>query len=255
MEWHILRNSAKTDGVAKVEHGVAKRGGPRPAGWPEQTFLGMLGARTREELLGLGASREYLPDEVLLLEGDKTTDVMVLIDGWVKVVGLTEDGGQALLSLRVGGDLVGEQAALDGQPRSATVISAGVTAVRVISQADFLRFLDRTPEAGVAVGRALSAELRWATRRRIDFSGLPVLTRLARILSELGSLYGRPCPRGIQLQYTLSQPELAAMVGASEPSVHKSLRQLRNEGVVLTGYRQVVIAAPEALNAIANSAS
>lgn len=238
-----------------MDRSLARRSSPQPVSWPAQTLLGALPASTRDELLGLGAPREFLPDSFLMLEGDKTTDVMLLIDGWVKVTGLTEDGGQALLSLRVGGDLVGEQAALDNHPRAATVASAGVTTVRVISQADFLAFLGRKPDAAVAVSRALSSELRWATRRRIDFSGLPVLTRLARILNELGTLYGRPGPNGIQLQYALTQPEIAAMVGASEPSIQKALRQLRQDGVVATGYRQVVITAPERLSAIASGAA
>jgi CRP/FNR family cyclic AMP-dependent transcriptional regulator len=229
------------------------RPGPRPVSWRPQTFLGMLSESAREEVLSLGTSREYLPDSVLILEGDNTTDVMALLDGWVKVVGSTEEGGQALLSLRVGGDLVGEQSALDGVPRSATVISAGVTAVQVINQRDFLRFLDRRPDASVAVSRALSGELRWATRRRIDFSGLPVRARLARVLGELGRLYGKATPSGIEFQYTLTQPELAGMVGASEPSVHKVLRQLRNDDVVVTGYRKVVITDSVALDAIAGS--
>ncbi len=238
-----------------MDRGNAGRLEPRPARWPQQTFLGMLGESTLEELLSLGTLREYLPDSVLILEGDATTDVMALIDGWVKVVGTTEEGGYALLSLRIGGDLVGEQAALDNQPRSATVISAGVTAARVVSQRAFLRFLDRNPDANVAVSRALSGELRWATRRRIDFSGLPVLARLARVLSELGCLYGTRTPNGIKFHYTLTQPDLAAMVGASEPSVHKALRQLRKDGVVETGYRQVVITDPAALIAISGSRS
>jgi CRP/FNR family transcriptional regulator, cyclic AMP receptor protein len=229
--------------------------GSKPVSWPPQTFLGMLSETTRGQLLSLGTTREYLPDSVLALEGDSNTDVMALIDGWVKVVGSTAGGGHALLSLRVGGDLVGEQAALDNEPRSATVISAGVTAVQVLSQRDFLQFMGRQPEVGIAVSRTLSSELRWATRRRIDFSGLPVMTRLARVLSDLGYLHGKQTPDGIEFRYTLTQPELAAMVGASEPSVHKALRQLRHVGAVATGYRQVIIVDPEALDAIASSQS
>jgi CRP/FNR family transcriptional regulator, cyclic AMP receptor protein len=226
-------------------------GGPRPVNWPSQTFLGMLGEDARDELLSLGASREYLPDSALMLEGDRTTYVVALIDGWVKIVGSTEEGGQSLLSLRVGGALIGEQAALDNGPRSATVISASVTTAQVLTQRDFLGFLHRRSDAGIAVCRSLSTELRWATRRRIDFSGLPVVTRLARVLSELGRLYGQRGSNGIELPYTLTQPEFAAMVGASEPSVHKSLAQLRHDGVVETGYRQVVIVDPAALDLVA----
>jgi len=145
--------------------------------------------------------------------------------------------------------------AVDNAPRSATVISAGVTVAQVVRQRDFLQFMSRQPDAGVAVSRSLSSELRWAPRRRVDFSGLPVAARLARVLTELGYLYGRQTPNGIEFQYSLTQPELAAMVGASESSVHKALRQLRHDGAVATGYRPVVITDLAALDAIASPRS
>lgn len=226
----------------------------RLACWPPQTFLGMLNENTREELLTLGRLKDYLPDSPLMREGDRNTQAVVLIDGWVKVVGSTQEGGQALLSLRVAGDLVGEQSALDSTPRSATVISAGITQARVIGQQEFLRFLQARPDAAIAVSRALSSELRWATRRRIDFSGLSVVVRLARMLLELAVAHGRQDAADcVELQYTLTQPDFAAMVGASEPAVHRSLRQLRDCGIVETGYRRVIITDLAALEAIAEN--
>jgi CRP-like cAMP-binding protein len=213
----------------------------------------MLAEDAQEELLSLGRAREFLSGDVLMLEGDEASYVMVLTSGWAKVTGSTTEGGQALLTLRVAGELVGEQAALDGESRSATVISAGPTSAREISQREFLAFLSRRPEAVVAVSRALSAQLRWATQRRIDLGGLPVIMRLARVLSDLGALYGRKTPAGIEFQYMLTQPELAAMVSASEPAVHRALRQLRARGVVATGYRQVVITDPDTLQTIASA--
>jgi CRP/FNR family transcriptional regulator, cyclic AMP receptor protein len=226
------------------------------ASWPPQTFLGMLNENTREELLTLGVLKDYLPDSPLMREGDSSTEVVALIEGWVKVVGSTQDGGQALLSLRVAGDLVGEQSALDNTPRSAAVISAGITVARVIGQQEFLRFLQARPNAAIAVSRALSSELRWATRRRIDFSGLSVVVRLARMLLELALVYGRQnAANRVELQYTLTQPDFAAMVGASEPAVHRSLRQLRDGGIVETGYRRVIITDLAALEAIADNRS
>jgi CRP/FNR family cyclic AMP-dependent transcriptional regulator len=225
----------------------------RLACWPTQTFLGMLNEKTREELLTLGVLKDYLPESPLIREGDRNTEVVVLIDGWVKVVGSTQEGGQALLSLRAAGDLVGEQSALDNIPRSAAVISAGITVARVIGQQEFLRFLRARPDAAIAVSRALSSELRWATRRRIDFSGLSVVVRLARILLELALAHGRPETDCVELQYTLTQPDFAAMVGASEPAVHRSLRQLRDCGIVETGYRRVIITDLAALEAIADN--
>src|SRR5215472_5359385 len=100
---------------------------PRVTSWPRRTVLGSLPEKTREALLTLGIPREFAVGSTLIMEGDTATDVMVLIDGWVKVVGVTDEGGLALLAFRTGGDIVGEQSALENEPRSASVISAGVT--------------------------------------------------------------------------------------------------------------------------------
>jgi CRP/FNR family transcriptional regulator, cyclic AMP receptor protein len=189
----------------------------------------------------------------LIREGDPSTYVVVLIDGWAKVIGATEEGGQALLALRSSGDLVGEQAALEDEPRSASVISAGASVGREIRQAEFLRLINERPDMAMAVSRALSAKLRWSTRRRIEYGGLPVPVRLARVLSELARLEGRRTPDGTEIGFSLTQPEFAAMVGASEPSVHRVLRQFRDTGVIKTGYRRIVIRDPLALDAIAGS--
>jgi CRP/FNR family cyclic AMP-dependent transcriptional regulator len=73
---------------------------------------------------------------------------------------------------------------------------------------------------------ARRAKLPWTTRRRIDFSGLSVLVRLARVLNELAQLDGGLAGSAIELRCSLTQPEFAAMARASEPSVHKAARGL-----------------------------
>jgi len=223
----------------------------RPVSWPQRSFLGSLPDAPLRGLLALGTQREFAANASLIVAGDECTDVIVLIDGWAKVVAATGDGGQALLALRFGGDLIGEQSALENEPRSVGVVGAGPVVVRVVARGPFLRFLMDWPEAGIAVSRALSAKLRWATSRRIDFGGLPVIARLGRVLVELAERDGRPLHGGIEFGYTLTQPELAAMIGASEPSVHKALRQLRCGGVIETGYRRIVITDEAALAAVA----
>jgi CRP/FNR family transcriptional regulator, cyclic AMP receptor protein len=237
-----------------VTHAASARPGPRLVSWPKRTILGELTESSREALLSTGTPCQYSSGTTLIMEGDYSTYVVVLIDGWAKVTAATEDGGLALLALRSSGDLVGEQAALENQPRSASVISAGASLGRKIRQGDFLHLLATHPDIAIAVTRALSAKLRWATRRRIDFSGLAVPVRLARVLCELARLESKESAGGIELGYSLTQPELAAMVGASEPSVQRALRQLRADGVVDTGYRRITIRDPAALDALAGSA-
>jgi CRP/FNR family transcriptional regulator, cyclic AMP receptor protein len=227
------------------------RATPVSAHWPPRSFLGAVSVNARTALLAVGSQREYAAGRSLIIEADVCTDVIALVVGWAKVVSSTAEGGRALLGLRFGGDLVGEQSALECRPRSASVVAAGLVQARVPSRHDFLSFLMDWPEAGVALGQMLSAKLRWATSRRVDLSGLPVLARLARVLTELAELDGRPVRPGMELGFTLTQPEFAEMIGASEPSVHKAFRQLRGTAVVETGYRRIVIRDAAALATIA----
>jgi len=41
------------------------------------------------------------------------------------------------------------------------------------------------------------------------------------------------------IHWPITQPELATLCGAAEPSVHKALRRLREQGAVSTGYRSI----------------
>ncbi|ABW14861.1 Crp/Fnr family transcriptional regulator [Frankia sp. Mgl5] len=223
--------------------------GPRRRDWPSTTLLGRLPEQTRAAFVGLGPYREYASEEIVLREGDGTNFVVLLLNGWVKVTASTENGGFALLAIRHGGDLVGEQAGLDGEPRSATVTAAGAVLAKVIPLEAFLAFLRSHPDAGPPVLQSVSAKLRNATRRRVEFGGCSVAVRLARVIVELERAYGADATDGPgrRVQIALTQPELAALVGAAEPTVHKVLRELRQQGVVDTRYRSIVIRDVEAL--------
>jgi CRP-like cAMP-binding protein len=217
--------------------------------WPDSTLLGQVAESVREGLLRLGTFREYPGDKVIFREGDPSTFVLLVLHGWVKVTAASDGGGVALLAVRQGGDIAGELAGLDSAPRLATVTTAGPVLAKVIGSNEFVAFLDREPEAWHAVSRAIAAKLRWATRRRVDFGSCPVAMRVARVVVELERAYGGAGPGGDgrTIGVALTQPELATLVGATEPSVHKVLRDLRLAGVLNTGYRSLVIRDMEAL--------
>lgn len=223
-----------------------------PGGAPVAgSLLASLPGDAAAELRALGTRRVCESGRVLLREGELSTHVYLLLDGIVKVTATTPEGGFALLAIRAAGDLVGELAGLDGQPRSATVTAAGRLTARVISEPVFNDFLGRHATAAVAVSRSMAGKLRWATRRRVDFSGCEVRVRLARVLVELAATYGERGETGIRVAVSLTQPELAALVGAAEPTVHLALAGFRRAGVIRTGYRSVEVLDLPGLRAVA----
>ncbi|MEU3983931.1 Crp/Fnr family transcriptional regulator [Streptomyces sp. NPDC026672] len=213
--------------------------------WPPSTFLGRLRNATREELLTQGTPITYPSHRALLQQGDESRHVLLITSGVVKVVGSAESGYDMLLSVRIAGDLVGEMAAFEERPRSGTVIACSDVTARIIQVRALETFLSRHPDATRAILHMLSARLRWANRRRIDFQAYDSLTRLARVLAELSQAYAQPAPDGdgtrCDLGVTLTQKELASLAGLGLNTAEKSLAALTAMGLVERSYRNITI--------------
>lgn len=210
--------------------------------WPAGSLLGSLPSIARDRLLQRGVLVRYpAPSKVLFREGDQSRFVVVILRGVVKVTGSVPGGPEALLAIRMGGDAVGEFAAVDQLPRSATVITCGAVVARVIKSDEFIDCLRRDPDISHAVSKSIVAKMRVASARRIDFSASDVPTRVARVLLQLALTYGNTDGNQSMLKWPLTQSELASLAVASPPAVHRVLRGLRERGIVSTGYRTIAV--------------
>ncbi|MET8092397.1 Crp/Fnr family transcriptional regulator [Micromonospora sp. NPDC005220] len=220
--------------------------------WMPGTFLGRLDRAARDRLLAVGIRRSVKESQVVLQEGALESHVILLDDALAKVTVEMADGRQALLAIRMSGDIVGEISALNGTPRTATVTACRPSTVRIIHRNAFRAFLRSNPDAAMEVAGIVADRLRWANRRRVDFASYPVKVRLARVLWEIATAYGRRSREGLVINVRLTQSELATLCGAAEISLHKALGSLRGAGVIATGYREIVIRDSDGLRAIAD---
>ncbi|MFI7609539.1 Crp/Fnr family transcriptional regulator [Micromonospora sp. NPDC049366] len=219
--------------------------------WPVGTLLGCLDPDVRAEFLTLGTNVPVKPGDHILREGAPGNHMILLREAVAKVTVNVAGGRQALLAIRVSGDLVGEISALNDTPRTATVTSCGAGSISVIYKRDWQPFFHRRPEAALALARTTAARFRWANRRRVDFASYPARVRLARILAELAAVHGQAVDAGHTVGVALTQQELASLCGAAEPTVEKALRELREAEVLQTGYRQIIVRDLDALRLLA----
>lgn len=137
-----------------------------------------------------GVAVRFEPREVLLRQGDTTQHVHVVMAGCVKIVRSEGDGSRAVLTLRAAGDVVGDLAAVDLQPRSATVSAVTTTVTRLLTGSQFRRFLTR-PAFAAAFATYTVSRLRSSDAHRTALAVLPVRERLARALIQLDRESGR----------------------------------------------------------------
>ncbi|QLQ36240.1 Crp/Fnr family transcriptional regulator [Micromonospora robiginosa] len=220
--------------------------------WLSGTLLGRLDETTRDRLLAVGIRRSVKESQVVLREGALESHVVLLDDALAKVTVEMADGRQALLAIRMSGDIVGEISALNGTPRTATVTACRASIVRIIHRNAFRAFLRSNPDAATEVAGIVADRLRWANRRRVDFASYPVKVRLARVLWEIATAYGRRSREGLVVDVGLTQSELATLCGAAEISLQKALGTMREAGILATGYREIVILNSQGLRAVAD---
>lgn len=205
-------------------------------------FLELLSAGDRAELERIGRRQTADRPDVLLARGESADRVLVLESGRVKVTVPTAAGTDAVLTFRGPGALLGEQALLDRQPRSADVVAIEPVQLLVVAASTFRSFLATHPDVALAMLAMLSTRLRDSDRRLAEFAAADTLGRVAARLVELCDAHGDPAEGGgVRITLPITQEDLAGWTGSSLESTAKALRRLRQLGWITTGRRALEV--------------
>lgn len=205
-------------------------------------FLFSLGHGERAELDALGSVRSFERGRPLFHEGQIADSVFILRSGVVKATSTTPTGREVVLAFRGAGELVGDLAALDGQPRSATISAVDLVEALCLTTQTFLGFLEERPAVAHILLRMLASRLRDADAKRIEFSTFTTIERVAVRLLEFSERFGREEDSGaVRISLPLSQEELAGATGASLESIGRALQTMRALRCVETRRREIRI--------------
>jgi CRP/FNR family cyclic AMP-dependent transcriptional regulator len=200
----------------------------------------MLSPGERREFVGRARSTRYERGEVLFRERDVTRHAVLIESGAVKIVRRRPDDADMILAVRGANDLIGEMAAIDGTPRSASAIAMGTVDVHVIEAGDFEAFVRANGAAAWNLLRSMAERQRDADERRVKQAADSVIHR---VVAELVDMTDRDVAIDAQHGgFIISQAELAEAVGATREAVAKALGELRRGGAVATARRRIKIA-------------
>lgn len=219
-----------------------------------EPFLASMTPEDKSELMRRGRRRRWPRGAVLCVEGEVAQWVAVLLSGIVKNSRFTDDGREVVLGIEGPGTLVGEVEAVDRKPRHATVRALTAVEALVMSQEDFVGFLQAHHSAARLMLQVLCGRLRDADDKRAEYGVADATRRVARRLAELAARFGQQAERGVQVSVPITQDELAGWAGASREAVGKALRTLRQRGWIETGRRSLLIRDPAALDRLGGAA-
>lgn len=169
-------------------------------------------------------------DEIVT-RSSESRDVFFLVAGKVRIVNYSLSGREVDYAEVGPGTYIGELSAIDGKPRSATLVAVEDCVLGSLEPAAFLSVLKRHPEAGLRVMRRLAAMVRSADERIMDLATLSAYQRVYRKLLDLA----RPDPVRADswLIYPLpTQAKIAAQASTTRETVARVLGQLGAEEIV-----------------------
>jgi CRP-like cAMP-binding protein len=170
---------------------------------------------------------------MLFQKGEPGDALYIIKSGKVKIYLSSHLGEEIILAIFSHGDFLGEISLLDGRPRSAHAVAMEDTDILTLSREDFSRCLKESREAMGIIINSLCQRLRKTDDLLEDTCFLKITNRFAKKLVKLAHDYGHSVGQGVRIDLTLTQKDLAAMIGATRESVNKQMKILREKGMVM----------------------
>lgn len=171
--------------------------------------------------------------QTLVMEADWGESLMVLMRGLAKVRSFSADGEEIVLSLIGRGDVLGEMALLDGQPRSADVVTLSEVRLLKLNGQVFMRQVQQSNHLALQMARLQAKRLR-ELNRRFSLQRSDATTRLLDALAYLAcKSSGSDDPLATSLP--LPQGEIAILAGLARETSSRAMSKLRQRGLVAQG--------------------
>ena len=108
----------------------------------------------------VAVKQNFRKDNMVLIEEEVGSTMFIILDGRVKISRISDEGREVILSIMSEGDFFGEMSILDGQARSANVITLEDSSILIIHREDFLQMMHDFPQIAINLLKELAHRLR-----------------------------------------------------------------------------------------------
>ncbi|HLF25516.1 MAG TPA: Crp/Fnr family transcriptional regulator [Anaerolineae bacterium] len=180
--------------------------------------------------------REYDKGETIFRQGDPGYDLFIILRGKIRIFRMAPSGHETSITIFGIGDIIGELAVVDGQPRSASARAIGPCGLLQITAERFLARLSTIPELALAVIRVLAAKTRWTAAYAEAVAQYDAAGRLLHLLLTFNDQFGEEVEKGKRyiLDLGLNRADLASLIGVRREWINHLLHDWRKRG--LLGY-------------------
>ena len=210
---------------------------------PEEDFW-LLTAHQSEQVYGKG--------EIIFREGAYPSGIFYIKNGKAKKYKGVKDGGEQIIYVANTGELIGYHAVLSENRYPDSAAALEESTVIFIPREDFLATMEKSSVLGKRLLKTLSHEFAVLANSLTLFTQHPARERLALQLVVLREKYKSNFQPGEPVEINMSRNDLASLVGTARENVVRMLTELKEEGILETKGRKIIVLDVRKLILLAN---
>ncbi len=210
-------------------------------------FFNLLSEDELKVINSIASEKRYKKGEYIFFEGEAGRQFFVIKSGQVKLVKMIENGDEQILNIFSDNDIIAEIVAFDRGKYPASAVTMKQTNLIIFNQADLESVIMKNPTIGIKLLQEMSTRLRRAQQNVRDIALKDSSGKMASLLTFLSRKYGIEKNGNIILDISLTQQELASMIGSSRETVSRMLSQFESKGIIKTFRKKITIYKPEEL--------
>ena len=175
---------------------------------------------------------EYSKNDPIFWQEDSSKELYLVRRGKVRIYKTSLGGHETSINIFSTGDIIGEFASVDQEPRSATAQAISHCLIWKMDGNIFLQRLQTMPDLALALNRLLVKKLRWTAHFAETVAQYDAAGRLLHILLLYNEQFGEvlEAGKGYKLELGLNQDDLASLVGARRIWVNRLLQTWQRQG-------------------------
>lgn len=198
----------------------------------------------RQAILGLVTIRLHTPNDLIYLQGDSADYLYLVLDGYVRLSNIMDDGSVVLARIVAPGEVFGDLPILDGEPHQDTATAHSKVRLAQMPISRFRRAMQDHPE----ITQTMEAHIGRRVREFIDVMCTQFLSSLAarlaqvvlRLLDSVGDKTPDEFEDATSIVPVISQSDLGSMARGTRGNINKILKEWERNGWISISNRRIV---------------
>jgi CRP-like cAMP-binding protein len=172
-------------------------------------------------------------------------------EGLVRIFRVSPTGDEFTVGYVRPGEVFGEVSVMAQRPRESFAQASVPSRILRIPKEAFIRAVRASNPVLYEVAKRIGERLLTLQSRAEDLVFHDARTRLARLLLRLADEFGHSVDGGLAVGLSLTQEDMAKLIGATRQTVSALLRELATDGLLERRGRQFFVTRPQSLRQLA----